>query len=207
MYEMWRDSFDAFAMDIENEIGPRPKGMWLHRIDNNCDYSPKNVRYAPPHHEGCILGVPHREHYLYPAWSGIKNRTSRLGDKRFSRYGGRGIEMYEPWRKSFDAFVIDITDNLGHRPPGATLDRIDNDGDYSPTNVQWATYLEQARNRECSKLRSLRLTTIGDYLRLNASFGPSTSEAAEMIWCEFGEDVNLLIKRIDARAAELRDAA
>lgn len=66
----------------------------------------------------------------------------------WSRYGGRGIAVYGPWESDFQAFLDYIESDLGPKPtPAHTLDRIDNDGNYEPGNLRWATPSEQQLNR------------------------------------------------------------
>lgn len=81
------------------------------------------------------------------AWSGLRRRCLDSKHARYSDYGGRGITVCARW-SSFDAFVAD----LGPRPsPNHSLDRIDNDGNYTPNNCRWATRQEQSRNRREQK--------------------------------------------------------
>ena len=79
----------------------------------------------------------------YSSWMCAKQRCFNPRHLAYSRYGGRGITMCDRWRDSFAAFLAD----MGERPPGLTLDRKNNDGNYEPGNCRWATRLEQARNR------------------------------------------------------------
>lgn len=79
----------------------------------------------------------------YRVWVDMRRRCHSPERPDFHRYGGRGIEVCERWRDSFETFLAD----MGPRPKGRTLDRRDNDGPYSPTNCYWATKWEQERNK------------------------------------------------------------
>lgn len=76
-------------------------------------------------------------------WSDMKQRCYNHRHSQFKNYGARGIVVCERWLDSFDAFFAD----MGLQPLGMTLDRRDNDGNYEPSNCQWATRLEQRRNQ------------------------------------------------------------
>ena len=79
----------------------------------------------------------------YRAWHNAKTRCFFIKAINYDRYGGRGITMCKRWRSSFVAFLKD----MGPCPSGCSLDRIDVDGDYKPSNCRWAPQRIQARNR------------------------------------------------------------
>lgn len=105
---------------------------------------------------GCLRGggwgepVYKEGHFLYGIWVGMRQRCFNPSDAKYVRYGARGITVYEPWRHDFKAFAQYVEAELGERPPGTSLDRINNDGNYEPDNLRWATATEQSRNKEWS---------------------------------------------------------
>lgn len=78
----------------------------------------------------------------------MRQRCFNPKNPRFKDYGGRGISVCERWRSSFEAFLSD----MGPRPPRASIDRVDNDGNYEPSNCRWATPAEQIQNSRKAKL-------------------------------------------------------
>jgi hypothetical protein len=83
----------------------------------------------------------------YTTYHSMLERCYNRKQKYYKNYGGRGIKVCARWRKSFENFLSD----MGRRPPGLTLNRIDNDGDYTPKNCNWATRKEQTRNSRTAR--------------------------------------------------------
>lgn len=107
---------------------------------------PRKWRWHPR-----IDGKRVRDMPVYKKWVGMMTRCYNKNEKTYSYYGGRGITVCDRWRL-FQNFLSD----MGHPPPGFTLDRIDNDRGYSPDNCRWVPGAEQKRNR-----RSVRTFEIG----------------------------------------------
>jgi len=81
----------------------------------------------------------------YSAWINMKRRCFNPNTTHYANYGGRGIKVHQPWVDSFEAFLADV----GRAPTThrSSLDRIDCDGNYEPSNVRWSTPKEQSNNR------------------------------------------------------------
>lgn len=105
----------------------------------------------------------------YRAWRTMINRCTKPASTSYPDYGGRGVKVCERWGK-FSNFLAD----MGERPPGLTIERNDNDGDYLPDNCRWATMREQSNNRRNTVRLSLNgvtrpLTYWADILGISAS--------------------------------------
>ena len=80
----------------------------------------------------------------YSSWNSMKNRCFNPAADSYSRYGGRGITVCDEWRNDFSAFLRD----MGKRPTSKhSIGRINNDGNYEPSNCRWETWAEQQANR------------------------------------------------------------
>jgi len=93
----------------------------------------------------------------YKTWQQMKERCLNQKGKDFHKYGGRGISICDAWVHSFESFLA----HVGKRPAGCkSLDRINNNGDYSPGNVRWATPAQQSRNTRSTKLTAEKVSNI-----------------------------------------------
>jgi hypothetical protein len=89
-----------------------------------------------------LCGTP-----THRSWADLRNRCHCKTNPRFDSYGGRGIKVCDRW-DDFRNFLSD----MGKRPPGTSIGRIDNDGDYCPENCRWETRSQQQRNRRGNRL-------------------------------------------------------
>lgn len=106
----------------------------------------------------------------YRSWKEMRQRCMNPRNDKYQWYGGRGISICQRWME-YQNFLAD----MGERPAGTTLDRIDNDGPYSPENCRWATQTEQTRKQKKNVLSE----ELADKMR--------TDRAAGMTFKQLGE--------------------
>lgn len=99
----------------------------------------------------------------YPVWASMHQRCINPNVNGYENYGGRGVSVCERW-KSFANFLED----MGPRPKGATLERVENNGNYEPSNCRWATREEQGNNKRSNRSLTYkgRTLTVAGWARL-----------------------------------------
>lgn len=124
---------------------PRPGAYWLCQCDCGSEVTRAGGSLRAGLTISCGCAQKPRGWYRSPAWHswwGMKNRCLNPNDTHYEYYGGRGITVCDRWLE-FTNFLAD----MGERPAGLTLDRVDTDGDYEPGNCRWATWSEQRMNQ------------------------------------------------------------
>ena len=153
----------AGRLTVISEAAPRTYGnhttrMWLCKCDCGgfATASGSDLRRGHTKSCGCycrqrisetskVHGMRHTR--IYHTWLDIKGRCHNQRNHSFARYGGRGIKVCDEWRESFISFYKHVSELPHYGEDGYSIDRIDNNGNYEPGNVRWATVQTQSRNK------------------------------------------------------------
>lgn len=142
------------------------------------------------------------DHPLHRTYEGMIERCYYSKNCRYHRYGGRGIRVCDRWARRPDKKAVgfwNFVNDMGAKPKGCTLDRVDPDGDYSPENCRWATKSVQANNKATDRHVRQWLAKLSEdkvrAIRKKAAEGQTTASIAE----EFGVSPSTVADAIKRR--------
>ena len=134
------------AVSYTKEFG---RGRWLCLCDCGKSHHVRPDQLKTGEIKSCGCGYIKHHHAkkgahssTYSIWVMMRQRTSNPNNKNWNYYGGRGIKCCERWH-----IYANFLSDMGEKPEGLSLDRINNDGDYSPENCRWADKATQSQNR------------------------------------------------------------
>jgi hypothetical protein len=174
------EKFSRLVVVAAAERAPCGERQWLCRCNcgEECVVLQSRLTLGITRSCGCLAKENSRTHGMrrapeYSLWCGMVARCHRVDSKNYARYGARGISVCDRWRHSFENFYADV----GPRPAGTngrrplySLERINNNGNYEPGNVRWATAQEQAANTRRSRFTPAEVAVIRG--RLGAGEAP-----------------------------------
>ena len=165
-------------MTVESRAANYKDGsaMWVCRCDcgNKVVHKGVTLRSGKVQSCGCFCIEMNTKHLRcftpeYKSWQSMKDRCHNASSKDYPRYGARGIRVCDRWLNSFENFFAD----MGPRTKGQSIDRIDNNSGYEPSNCRWTNNTTQANNR-----RSTRFVTLNGETK-------SVSEWARIVGISF----------------------
>lgn len=127
--------------------------IWLCRCNCGKEFLTQSNKLTSGHSRSCGCKLIKHGHSSnrtpeYRTWCAMNNRCLNPNNTAYRYYGGRGIKVCRGWQLSYARFLRD----MGARPKGKTLDRINNNGNYKPSNCRWANSQQQQSNRRCNRI-------------------------------------------------------
>ncbi len=181
------------AIALERDCSAKGRVFWRCACDcGNIFSAPsQNLRNGQCKSCGCLQKEVFRKNVTthgmtktkaFRTWMGIQDRCYNEKNPKFKNYGARGIKVCDRWLESFENFFAD----MGHPQPHESIDRENNDGDYSPENCRWADNKTQARNRRSNRFVVLdgESKTIAEWSEITGISQGTISERIKYGWSD-----------------------